>query len=97
MSKHCGPQWDILDVSTNTGRRWWKHPGTKPEKLMAQLLGFAISAPGQTAKVLDAFMGSGTTLVAAKLLGFHAVGIDFDEESCDIAAQRLDATERPAT
>lgn len=92
-TKHCGPKWDILDVSTNTGRRWWKHKGTKPEKLMRQLLGFAVAAPDQTARVIDAFVGSGSTLVAAKTLGFQAVGIDYDEESCDIAAQRLEAAE----
>lgn len=95
MAKHCGPKWDILDVSTNTGRRWWKHKATKPVKLMQQLLGLSVSKPGQTSKVLDAFCGSGSTLVAAKTLGFEAVGIDFDEESCEIAAQRLEATSRP--
>lgn len=94
-TRHCGTSWDVLDVSTNTGHRWWKHKGTKPVKLMQQLLGFAVSEPRQPARVLDAFCGSGSTLVAAKLLGFQAVGIDYDEESCDIAAQRLDATPRP--
>lgn len=95
-TKHCGPKWDILDVSTNTGRRWWKHKGTKPVKLMQQLLGFSVSKAGQQARILDAFAGSGSTLVAAKTLGFQAVGIEYDEESCDIAAQRLEATPRPA-
>jgi site-specific DNA-methyltransferase (adenine-specific) len=94
-ARHCGPQWDILDVATNTGRRWWKHKGTKPVKLMQQLLGLAVVKSGQVARVLDAFAGSGSTLVAAKTLGFQAVGIDCDEESCEIAAKRLDATSSP--
>lgn len=62
-----------------------QHIAEKPVQVLHWILG--IVPPG--ALVLDPFMGSGTTLVAAKDLGFRAVGIDSDERYCEIAAERL--------
>lgn len=62
------------------------HPTQKPEALMQWCLSFA---PKNTHSVIDPFMGSGTTLVAAKRLGRKAIGIELEEKYCEIAAKRL--------
>ena len=60
------------------------HPTQKPLRLIKELLGIS---KGNT--ILDPFMGSGTTLVAAKSLNKKAVGIEIEEKYCEIAAKRL--------
>jgi site-specific DNA-methyltransferase (adenine-specific) len=60
------------------------HPTQKPVEIME----WTIQKAGGSAAVLDPYMGSGTTLVAAKALGRRAIGIEVDERYCEIAARR---------
>lgn len=61
------------------------HPTQKPLNLMSWCLSHAPEAK----TVFDPWMGSGTTLVAAKLRGLRAIGIEANEEYCEAAVRRL--------
>lgn len=60
-----------------------RHPTEKPASLMRYLIERTIGT------VTDPFMGSGTTLRAAKDLGRKAIGIEIEEKYCEIAAKRM--------
>lgn len=62
-----------------------QHITEKPTGLLINLL----RTRNDWQTVLDPFMGSGTTLYAAKQLGRNAIGIEISEEYCEIAANRL--------
>jgi site-specific DNA-methyltransferase (adenine-specific) len=62
------------------------HPVPKPLGWMRWSIKLA-SREGET--ILDPFMGSGTTLRAAKDLGRRAIGIDIEERYCELAVKRL--------
>jgi len=64
-----------------------KHPCPKPLGLWKKILirGSCLSKD----IILDPFMGSGTTVVSAKQLGYRAIGIEINEKYCEIAARRL--------
>lgn len=70
------------------------HPTQKPEKLLAKII-LASSNPGDL--VLDPFLGSGTTSVAAKKLGRRYIGIEIDETYCCLAEKRLALAENDKT
>lgn len=59
------------------------HPTQKPISLMKELLKV------EPETILDPFLGSGTTLRAAKDLGRKAIGIEIEERYCEIAAKRM--------
>lgn len=62
------------------------HPTVKPIKLMQYLINLVTPPQGT---VLDPFMGSGSTGVAAKNLGFKFIGIELNEEYFEIAKRRI--------
>lgn len=62
-----------------------QHPTQKPLHLMR----WAIGKSPKSELVIDPFMGSGTTLRAAKDLGRKAIGIELNERYCEIAARRM--------
>jgi DNA modification methylase len=62
------------------------HPTQKPLVLMEWIIG-RYTEPEDV--ILDPFMGSATTLVAAKKCGHSAIGIEIEEKYCEIAAKRL--------
>lgn len=88
--------WEVNPVpapkGTTRGKDGWaastagaSHPTPKPVELYRAFIG-AFSTVDDV--VLDPFLGSGTTLRAAKDMGRRAIGIDREERWCEIAARR---------
>lgn len=73
---------DLLQFVNNDGF----HPCSKPIALIKLLLRH-FSEPNTL--ILDPFLGSGTTAVAAKILGRKCIGIEIEEKYCKIAVERL--------
>jgi adenine-specific DNA-methyltransferase len=77
---------DVLKYSIAPQGTKRTHPAAKPEPLIRQFIEMSSTPAGV---ILDPFMGSGTTLRAAKDLGRKAIGIELDEKYCEIAAKRM--------
>ena len=89
--------WTNIDTTVRVIRYKWNgflvekpedrtHPTQKPLEVMKWSIE---RAPADCQTILDPFMGSGTTLRAAKDLGRKAIGIEIEEKYCEIAAKRL--------
>lgn len=99
-----GTGWEAVAICHGPGKKRWNggghhafwtypkgqnqtgHPTGKPLGLFAR---FVQDFTDPNELILDPFMGSGTTLRAAKDLGRRAIGIEIEEKYCEIAAKRL--------
>jgi site-specific DNA-methyltransferase (adenine-specific) len=79
---------DVIRCSLFNQQDTGNHPCPKPLPLFVQLI-----EKIRADLILDPFCGSGTTCVAAKMLGRRYIGIDISPEYCEIARQRLEAVD----
>jgi len=77
---------DVWEIKTARSSRKYPHGATFPEALVERCLKIGCPPKG---RVLDPFLGSGTTLVAAQRLGLEGVGIDINPDYCKLAQKRL--------
>jgi len=72
---------------SETSDKTINHPCPKPTKFWRKVI--IRFSPFNTDTVIDPFMGSGTTLVASKLLNRKSIGIELSPKYCEIAKKRL--------
>ena len=83
-SGHCFPCKRPTDVIYSARTQNNKHPTEKPVQLMMQIIKWT------SGTILNPFMGSGTTGVAAIKLGRHFIGIEKEPKYFDIACKRIE-------
>ena len=76
-------------VTPNSERKYGKHPTQKPEKLIQH---FVKILSNENDRILDPFMGSGTTGVVAQRMGRNFTGIELNEKYFKIAQKRIQKT-----
>ena len=87
-------KWQGMLQEAGHQKDYRQHPTQKPLGVLVWLLG-KYSKEGDI--ILDPFCGSGTTCVAAKMLGRRYIGIDISEKYCEIARKRVEAAEKGIT
>lgn len=88
-SWNAGGKRGIYTHNVNTNRQG-EHPTEKPVPLMKELIA-DLTKPGQI--ILDPFMGSGSTGVAAVQMGRKFIGIEQDPKWFDLACRRIEAAQ----
>lgn len=84
---NAGGKRGVYTHLVNNPEREGTHPTEKPRRLMAEILA-DFTNPGQT--ILDPFMGSGTTGVAAVQMGRNFIGIEREERYFEVACRRIE-------
>jgi len=88
---NAGGKRGVYTHCVNGPERDGRHPTEKPRRLMAEILA-DFTNPDET--ILDPFMGSGTTGVAAVQMDRNFVGIEKDERYFQIACERIEKAQR---
>jgi len=77
-------RWNGMLQENMADKEYRYHPTQKPLPVIKWAALFL-----QDGLILDPFLGSGTTAVAAKILGRKCIGIEIEEKYCKIAVERL--------
>lgn len=88
---NAGGKRGVYTHCVNGRERDGRHPTEKPRRLMAEIIA-DFTNEGET--ILDPFVGSGTTGVAAVQLGRNFIGIERDERYFEIACERIENAQR---
>ncbi len=75
------------DITKTAEERKLKHPAMFPEMLVRRIINCFTTS--EDPSILDPFMGSGTTLLAARNLGRHGIGFELNPEYVKLAKERL--------
>lgn len=88
---NAGGKRGVYTHCVNGAERTGLHPTEKPRRLMSELVA-DFTCPGQL--ILDPFMGSGTTGVAAVMAGRRFVGVEMNPAYFELACRRIDDAQR---
>jgi site-specific DNA-methyltransferase (adenine-specific) len=83
------PDRGIADIFVHSGQELKSHGHPAEKPLAVHGWPIDVSERDDRRPILDPFMGSGTTLRAAKNRGLRAIGIEVEERYCEIAARRM--------